>query len=115
MLLASIERVGGIRDSVANTSDNLIDTNAMYGQYDEKLKKSQMYLVELRKKEAANARKIKMAFWFLVFVVGYVLIRRILFPGIYRWSWFFLLFGPRRMLFFMIFNMIILNNRHVIH
>lgn len=58
----------------------------MYNEYDEKLRKSQVYLVELKKKEASNARKIKMAFWFLIFVVVYIIIRRILFPSFYRWT-----------------------------
>jgi len=45
-----------------------------------------MYILELKKREASSTRKIKFAFWFLIVVVVYVIIRRILFPGIYRWS-----------------------------
>lgn len=71
---------------MSNTSDNLRDANSMYTEYDEKLRKSQVYIGELKKKEAANARKIKMAFFFLVATVVYVFVRRVLFPGCYRWA-----------------------------
>ena len=88
LLHNSMERITGIKAGVANTSDNLVGTNSMYWDYEHKLKKSRMYLVELKKKEAANARKIRMSFFFLVFTVIFVVIRRIIFPDIYRWSWF---------------------------
>lgn len=45
-----------------------------------------MYIVELKKKEASSARRIKMAFWFLLFVVGFIIVRRVIFPGFYRWA-----------------------------
>ena len=86
LLHNSMERITGIKAGVANTSDNLVGTNSMYWDYEHKLKKSRMYLVELKKKEAANARKIRMSFFFLVFTVIFVVIRRIIFPDIYRWS-----------------------------
>lgn len=58
----------------------------MYGDYDEKLNKARIYLLELKKKEAANARRIKISFIFLLAVVVFIIIRRILFPGLYRFS-----------------------------
>ena len=86
LLYTSIERITTIKTGVANTSDNLVGTNSMYWDYDEKLRKSKMYLMELKKKEAANARRIRLSFMFLIVVVIFVVIRRVLFPGFYRWD-----------------------------
>lgn len=44
LLHSSIDRITSIKVGVANTSDNLVGTNSMYWDYDEKLQKSRMYI-----------------------------------------------------------------------
>ena len=50
LLYSSIDRITNIKEGVSNTSDNLLGTNTMYWEYDEKLKKSKMFITELKKK-----------------------------------------------------------------
>jgi hypothetical protein len=76
--------MGNIKVGVANTSSNLMDTSAMYDNYEAELRKSDIFVKGLRRKEEENAKKIKMSFWFLIFVVVFVIIRRLLFPTFYR-------------------------------
>jgi hypothetical protein len=84
LLHQSLDLMGNIKVGVANTSSNLYRTSAMYDDYEGQLKKADLYVKGLKKKEEENERRIKMAFWFLVGVVIFVFIRRILFPGFYR-------------------------------
>ena len=55
----------------------------MYDDYEEKLKKADIFVKGLKRKEEENSRKIKLAFWFLVGVVIFVIFRRMLFPEFY--------------------------------
>ena len=56
----------------------------MYDSYEAELRKGDMYIKGLKKKEDENALKIKLAFWFLVCVVIFIIIRRLIFPSFYR-------------------------------
>jgi hypothetical protein len=76
--------MSNIKMGVLKTSENLAGTNSMYDGYEEKLKKADIFVKGLKKKEEENSRKIKLAFWFLVAVVIFVIFRRLLFPEFYR-------------------------------
>ena len=84
LLHQSLDMVSNIRVGVSNTSSNLHSTSAMYDDYSEKLRKARMFTKQLKQKEEENSRKIKVAFWLLVASVVYILLRRILFPDLYR-------------------------------
>lgn len=58
----------------------------MYDEYDDRTKKSSVYIQELKRKEANNARNIKLSFFFLIGTAIYVIFRRIFFPDLYRWT-----------------------------
>jgi hypothetical protein len=81
----SLDQLSNIKLGISNTSSNLIGTSEMYDDYDEKTKKSSLYIHELKKREQANNRKIRLAFWFLIGTAIYIIIRRIIFPDLYRW------------------------------
>ncbi len=84
LLHQSLDLMGNIKVGVSNTSSNLEGTSAMYDNYEEKLKKTELYSKVLKKKEEENARKIKISFWFLIGAAIFVLLRRILYPSFYR-------------------------------
>jgi hypothetical protein len=86
LLLRSLDQLSVINEGLSNTSANLERTNSMYDEYDDKTKKSSVYIQELKRKEANNARNIKLAFYFLIFSAGYVIFRRIFLPDLYRWG-----------------------------
>lgn len=84
MLHQSLDLMGTIKVGVSNASSNLERTSAIYDDYQGQLKKADIYVKGLKRKEEENSRRIKMAFWFLIAVAIFVLIRRILFPDFYR-------------------------------
>lgn len=79
--------MGNIKIGISNTSSNLVKTSDLYSEYEGELKKADLYVKGLKKKEEDNERRIKMAFWFLVGVVLFIFVRRTLFPSFYR-GWF---------------------------
>ena len=84
LLHQSLDLMANIKVGVSNTSDHLTGTSAMYDHYEHKLKKTELYNKELKRKELQNARKIKLAFWFLICVAVFIILRRILYPSFYR-------------------------------
>ncbi len=50
LLLKSLDQVSNINEGLANTSANLERTNSMYDDYDDKTKKSSVYIQELKRK-----------------------------------------------------------------
>ena len=84
MLHQSVDLMNSIQMGVGNISNNLVDTSTMYDHYESKLKKTDLYVKELKKKEEENARKIKISFWTLIVVVIFIFIRRLIFPSFYR-------------------------------
>ena len=84
LLHQTVDLMGTIKIGVSNTSSHLLGTSSMYDSYESELKKADLYVKGLKKKEEENAKKIKLSFWFLICVVVFVILRRLLFPSFYR-------------------------------
>jgi hypothetical protein len=50
LLLRSLDHLSTINEGLSNTSANLERTNSMYDDYDDKTKKSSVYIQELKRK-----------------------------------------------------------------
>lgn len=84
LLHQSVDLMGNIKVGVANTSSHLLGTSDMYNNYESELKKAEMYVKGLKKKDQENSLRIKLAFWFLICAVIFIITRRLLFPSFYR-------------------------------
>ena len=76
--------MGNIKVGASNITGHLVGTSEMYDTYEAELRKADFYVKGLKKKEEENALKIKISFWFLVFVVVFVIIRRLIYSSFYR-------------------------------
>lgn len=84
LLHQSVDLMSNIKVGVANTSSHLLGTSDMYNNYESELKKAEMYVKGLKKKDQENSLRIKLAFWFLICAVAFIITRRLLFPSLYR-------------------------------
>lgn len=84
LLHQSVDLMSNIKVGVANTSSHLLGTSDMYNNYESELKKAEMYVKGLKKKDQENSLRIKLAFWFLICAVVFIITRRLLFPSFYR-------------------------------
>ena len=86
LLHSSLDQLEKVKLGISSTSSNLTGTSSMYNDYEEKLKKSDIYAMQLKRREAWNARMIRWSFWALICVVVFVILRRLFFPDCYRWK-----------------------------
>jgi hypothetical protein len=87
LLHQSLGMMANIKVGVSNTSSNLVKVSSIYDDYSQSISKAGMYSKTLQKKEEQNNRNIKIAFWFLVFVAVFVVLRRMFVPDFYRAMW----------------------------
>lgn len=82
----SVDKIKAISEGVRNTSYNLQSTDNIYNNCSNEMRKAGIFITEISKKEASNAFKIRASFFIFLAVCVYVILRRIFFRNLYRWS-----------------------------